>query len=331
MKRKSSDASLKTLFLGIFLGTTMLLISSELSIRKYDTRYVRGFSDNRVQRNIPELKPYDLVYDGRRNTVPLVIKEYNLIFFLRAKVASSEWIRFFMRLENNTHWCSKHNHLNVKGTMTLLSDYSLDEAQSMMDDPKWTKAMFVRHPKPRLLSAYLDKFVGHKRRFTESTCKMYGNLGGKNVTTCIEAVNREDFSFFLKEITTVNDQNVHWRSIYSTVDEKWWPFIDKIYELGDKSDEVVKGFLQSIKSNIDGVSAWDRTGKTGWGDNERDCNSLGDSAFMEKKDSRHKTDANSKMRQYYTPDLEKFVEQHYADDLNNPYFQFSPIKLFVDS
>jgi hypothetical protein len=328
MMRNSRDISLRALLIGIFVGATMLLISSELNIRKYDTRNVRGFSGDRLKRNIPKLKPTDLIYNGRRNTVPLVIQEYNLIFFLQAKVASTEMVRFFMRLENKTEWCNATIHANVKGTMTLLSDYSLDEAQSMMIDPKWKKAMFVRNPKPRILSAFLNRFVVLRDRFITKTCPQYARLGGKNVTECIEAVKREDFSFFLKEITTVNHENVHWRSIYSTVEEKWWPWIDEIYEMGDNS-EVFKTFLQSIKSNIDGVSAWDRTGKTGWGEYEVDCN--GDHAFMEKKDSRHATDANSKMRQYYTPDLEKFVEQRYADDLNNPYFQLTPIKLYVDS
>ena len=328
MMRNSRDISLTALLIGIFVGATMLLISSELNIRKYDTRNVRGFSGDRLKRNIPKLKSTDLIYNGRRNTVPLVIQEYNLIFFLQAKVASTEMVRFFMRLENKTEWCNATIHANVKGTMTLLSDYSLDEAQSMMIDPKWKKAMFVRNPKPRILSAFLNRFVVLRDRFITKTCPQYARLGGKNVTECIEAVKREDFSFFLKEITTVNHENVHWRSIYSTVEEKWWPWIDEIYEMGDNS-EVFKTFLQSIKSNIDGVSAWDRTGKTGWGEYEVDCN--GDHAFMEKKDSRHATDANSKMRQYYTPDLEKFVEQRYADDLNNPYFQLTPIKLYVDS
>jgi hypothetical protein len=31
-----------------------------------------------------------------------------------------------------------------------------------------------------------------------------------------------------------------------------------------------------------------------------------------------------------TPELEKFVKENYADDLNNPYFQFEPIELFKD-
>ena len=330
MKKNSSD-SLKPLLIGIFIGAIMLLISSEMTIRKYDTRYVRGFPGNqRMKRSTPRLEETDLIYKKKRNTVPLVIKEYNLIFFLQAKVASSEWLRFFMRLENKPQWCSHAVYSTMRETMTRLSDYSLEDAQSMMTDTKWRKAMFVRHPKPRILSAYLDKLVKRNKYFKLHTCPMYAYLSQKNETECIEAADRQDFSFFLKEITTVNHENVHWRSIYSTVDEKWWPWIDEIYDMENLSENV-KTFLQSLKSNIDGVSAWDRIGKTGWSENERDCNSVGDSAFMEKKDTRHKTNANDKLRRYYTPELEKFIEERYADDLNNPYFQFSPLKLYVDS
>eukprot|EP00558_Chaetoceros_sp_UNC1202_P007240 CAMPEP_0197248216 /NCGR_PEP_ID=MMETSP1429-20130617/36451_1 /TAXON_ID=49237 /ORGANISM="Chaetoceros sp., Strain UNC1202" /LENGTH=117 /DNA_ID=CAMNT_0042709345 /DNA_START=146 /DNA_END=499 /DNA_ORIENTATION=- len=94
--------------------------------------------------------------------------------------------------------------------------------------------------------------------------------------------------------------------------------------------EDAEHFLKEIKSIKDGVSAWDRIGSTGWGDNERDCGALGTSAFLAKKDSRHKTNARDHMLSYYTPELERFVEQHYADDYNNPYYQFSDMKLFPE-
>ena len=90
-------------------------------------------------------------------------------------------------------------------------------------------------------------------------------------------------------------------------------------------------FLQSINSTIDGVSAWDRIGKSGWSDNERDCNTMGDSAFLEEKDTRHKTNAVNKLKKFYTPELERFVEKQYEKDYNNPYFHFAPMTLFPEN
>ena len=153
---------------------------------------------------------------------------------------------------------------------------------------------------------------------------MYGKLTG-DYDGCVDG--RADFSFFLYNITTTMNENVHWRSSYSRVDEKWWKWINYIANM-EHLNEDAEHFLKSIHSNIDSVSAWDRVGKTGWGDNERDCDHLGTSAFLAKKDHRHKTNARDKMLQYYTPELEKFVETHYAQDLNNPYFHFSKLQLF---
>ena len=275
--------------------------------------------------NAPTLTSDDLIYKFSRNTVPVVNEEYNLIFFLVAKAASSEWIRFLMRLQGQDNWCAEGCiHERETNGLKYLSDYSLDEAQEMMTSTKWTRAIFVRNPKPRILSAFLDKAVGHSGHFKKSNCPIFADRGG-DLDVCIE--KHTDFDFFLYNITTTLGKNVHWRSIYSRVDEKWWPWVNYVANMENLGNDA-EDFLKSIKSNKDGVSAWDRIGKTGWSDNERDCDSLGDSAFLAKKDTRHKTNAKDQMRQYYTSKLENFVEIHYADDLDNPFFRFSDVQLF---
>lgn len=278
----------------------------------------------------PKLLTSDLIYNDKRNTVPIVNEEYNIIFFQVAKVASSEWSRFFIRLHNddsNLEWCSNdriHDH-NANG-LKYLSDYSIKEAREMMLSPDWTKAIFVRHPKPRILSAFLDKAVEKSDHFVQETCKRY-QAKGKSYDDCI--YHHEDFDFFLHEITTTLKDNVHWRSIYSRVDEKWWPYINYIGNMDNLSDDA-KTLLQSIHSNKTGVSAWDKIGTSGWSDNERDCESTknSDGEFLAKRDVIHTTRASEKMLKYYTPKLEQFVEDHYADDLDNIYYDFDPIHLF---
>ena len=119
--------------------------------------------------NAPTLTSDDLIYKFSRNTVPVVNEEYNLIFFLVAKAASSEWIRFLMRLQGQDNWCAEGCiHERETNGLKYLSDYSLDEAQEMMTSTKWTRAIFVRNPKPRILSAFLDKAVGHSGHFKKS-------------------------------------------------------------------------------------------------------------------------------------------------------------------
>jgi len=193
----------------------------------------------------------------------------------------------------------------------------------MMTSSEWTKAIFVRHPKPRLLSAFLDKAINHTEHFDNFACPVYQRKGG-DLEECIEM--HVNFSFFLHKITTVLSNNVHWRSIFSRIDEKWWPSIDFVGNMENLSQDT-EIFLKSLHSKVGGVSAWDRVGKTGWGDSERDCRG-GTSAFLGERDNGHQTNARDKMLEYYTPSLEIFVESHYADDLNNRYFHFEEVELY---
>ncbi len=274
--------------------------------------------------NAPSIEMTDIIYKSGRHTIPIVNTEYKTVFFLVAKAASSEWLRFFYRLNKSQIWCESHTHDRMHEGLDMLSDFSIEEATEMMTSPEWTRAIFVRNPKPRILSAFLDKAVQHDESFVRDKCPNYERLGG-DLQECIE--RHTDFSFFLQNIVPTMHDNVHWRSVYSRVDEKWWPWINYVANM-EHLDQDAEHFLKSIKSSVDGVTAWDRIGKTGWGENERDCDHLGGSAFLQKKDERHHTDARTKLRNYYTPELEKFVEIHFADDYNNPYFQFSDLKLF---
>lgn len=271
------------------------------------------------------LNPRDIIYSTSRNTVPIVNEEYKTIFFQVAKVASSQWTRFFMRLEGNPEWCSNSARMHDRqiNKLTFLSDYSVTDAEEMMKSSEWTKAVFVRNPKPRILSAFLDKAVVHSDHFGNFTCTVYGMKGG-NMSECVE--KHHDFSFFLLNITTSLNKNVHWRSIYSRIDEKWWPFINFVGYMEHLSTDTRK-FLQSIRSSRHGKSAWDFMGKTGWGDDERDCHG-GNSSFLGERDNHHQTNARNKMIEYYTPNLERFVEYHYADDFNNHFFHFDELHLF---
>ena len=326
----------------------------------------------------------DLIYSTKRNTVPIVNEEFKTIFFQMAKVASSQWTRFFLRLEDNPLWCSKdfirYGH-NIKANgLTYLSNYTLSEAEAMMNSPEWTKVTFVRHPKPRLLSAFLDKAVEHSGYFQQNTCNVMARakvkvkvkvntreshececddgdgdsqgdcdqkLKQKYLKECIN--KHEDFEYFITNVTRTLPLNVHWRSIYSQIDEKWWPSISFIGNMDNLADDT-ETYLRSIRSNRDNATAWERLGSTGWGRGDGDLNNCipGKSAFLELQERgninnaegqsqgqgksavlrAHQTNARRKMLKYYNPSLEKFVEVHYADDLNNHFFRFESVQLF---
>ena len=48
----------------------------------------------------------------------------------------------------------------VTTNLTYLTDVPPKYAERLLLDPEWTKAVFVRDPKERVLSAYLDKAIG---------------------------------------------------------------------------------------------------------------------------------------------------------------------------
>jgi hypothetical protein len=303
-----------------------LLLLSILACIIYRARVARGVdSSTQVQQIIqntietrrklsdePKLLPTDLIYNSNRKTVPIVNVEFKIIFFQVAKTATTQFTRLFMRLADNPQWNddSFDVHSRENNNLTYLYDFSLEEAEQMMINDEWEKVIFVRHPKPRMLSAFLDKAVHHSKHFERSTCQVYASKGGGNLKECIRL--HENFEFFLKKITTSLNQNVHWRSITSRIDEKWWPkisFVGNMEHLSRDTENLLKS-----RKNSNGVTAFARTGKTG----------------LSEKSEQHKTDSNKKLARYYTPELERFIEKRYEDDLKSQYFSFEKLVIFRD-
>jgi len=309
------------------------------AVENIDVKTSNGYSTREMKSDIPEIELHDLIYipEPYHNTSPIVNEEYKVIFFHVAKVASTEFKRFFARLEGSPQWCAGNQGKNIHrpevNKLKHLSDFSREEAQEMMTSPEWNKAIFVRHPKPRVLSAFLDKAVVNSDNFEREFCPVYVTKGKGDLDTCIE--KHQSFDFFLRNFTSLPyvNENMHWRSIYSRIDEKWWPFINFVGDM-DNLNEDAKTLLSSIHSSVDGVSAWDRVGTSGWSDVYDNCDiaeqSPGSFLGIDNMNLHHKTNAREKMLKYYTPELERYVEERYADDLSNPYFRFSPIKLFPE-
>jgi len=272
------------------------------------------------------LKKNDIIYQKRtdgRNFSPVVNEEYKVVFFMIAKDASSEWKRMFVRMTGSPNWCAHWIHKPEVNGLKHLNEYPIDQAQEMMTSPDWTRALFVRNPKDRVLSAFLDKVLKHGKDFKNHECRRYGKQG-YSTQYCID--NHRDFGFFLKNITTTV-MNVHWQPIYDKIDGKWWPYINFIGHVQDLNEDA-RRLLKSLTSETDGMSAWDHWGTTGWGGDEHECEQNHTKAFLEKNDARHETDAHEKLRKYYTPELEIFVEEHWKNDFNNPYYEFTPVELY---
>jgi hypothetical protein len=184
--------------------------------------------------------------------------------------------------------------------LKYLCDYSLQEANEMMTSSEWTRAMMVREPKQRFISAFLDKSVRNDHRHIIDRCC--------RDESCVEPA--QTLEGFLELCRTCQDD--HWRPQQNRLDYKYWPYLDWVGHV-EMAAADAKELLQRI-------GAWDEFGATGWG-------AEGESSIFESKEAAgagtHSNYAQWEVWKWYTPDLEKQVESFYRGDYENPLFNFT--------
>ena len=100
--------------------------------------------------------------------------EHRLILTCLPKVASSWTLKLMLRMcgENRSSWDPEIRSARVHSLATrkphMVSHLTPEEATRRFLDPSYTRAIVVRDPLERLLSAYQDKIVGERRREKES-------------------------------------------------------------------------------------------------------------------------------------------------------------------
>lgn len=273
---------------------------------------VRVTSDVHVANvSTPSLKLHDKIFfGGRKMNQPHVLQDYKLIFFSFPKVGCTEW-RQLARKALGLPRTTQSIHDPKTNGLRYISDYSLEEAQEMITSPDWTRAVFIREPKERVLSAFLDKFVGPYPYFEKhGFCSGFEQI-------CKKKQKEKNFSFFLNLTLSISD--VHWRPQRNLIDEKWWPYIDYIGFMHNISNDA-KTLLQRVKHSATGTTLWEDVARTGWGEE-------GKFAFMETaRHGRIANNAKDRLREYYTPCLEMFVEKHWAKEWESGLFE--PFQLF---
>lgn len=167
----------------------------------------------------------------------------------------------------------------------------------MMTSPDWTRAIFVRDPKERFLSAFMDKALQYPQFIRSKCCK--------ETKDCDKGVKMP--LGFLNLIQTCH--NDHWSQQHYRVEQKFWPYINFVGNFETQQQDA-KRLLQQI-------GAWDVYGKSGWGKS-------GDLEIFQKATNtqKHVTNSKSKASQWFTPELERMVETYYEVDYLNPKFNF---------
>lgn len=116
--------------------------------------------------DIPDISKQEIKKLKRTfSSSPIVVPKYKLIFFWNEKSGCAYWKRLFQHIQG-IHLKNVTNpiHSPENNGLIFLKDFHDTDVIRMMYDDSWIKAVFVREPRQRILSAYLDK--GHLKRFT---------------------------------------------------------------------------------------------------------------------------------------------------------------------
>jgi hypothetical protein len=254
----------------------------------------------------------DSIYQrGNWDGSPVVLEEYNLIFFTSAKVGCTVWKQLFRRIMGLEDWRAEATkrllpwNPEING-LKYLYDYDRETASRMMTSPEYTRAIFVREPKERLLSAYLDKGVANSWFMYNKCCPSTWN--------CTEAA-KESLSSFFDLIQWC--KNNHWSPQSRRMQDKYWPYINFVGNMESVAADTERLLRQ--------VGAWDQFGMSGWGEG-------GNMSIFGTKAGGvgriHATNARDRLRVHYTPELEKKVDLYYASDYANSFMNLTRMQIY---
>jgi len=135
-------------------------------------------------------------------------------------------------------------HDPQRNGLICLAQFPREKQREMMTSPLWTRAIFIRDPIKRLISAYSEKVLKEfpdrpaGNYFKESCCGPQPSAHVSNQCDTLMPYNdpvTEDilpFSDFVKEFM-IHCNDVHWRSQSSRMTEASWKTINLVGEFGN--------------------------------------------------------------------------------------------------
>lgn len=256
------------------------------------------------------VKPNDTFYRSRYES-PVIIETHKLLFVPIPKVACTQWLQLFRRMAGQTDWKRRSGGQpytpSING-LTYLSDYNLTRVQHILTSPEWTRAVFVRDPKERFLSAYLDKVVHTQHIVLRACC-------GKTLDC---ADNQTTFTQFFHMTETCH--NEHWDVQSHRLTPAVWKTVNFVGHMGAAT------LGRDASRLLARVGAWEDYAREGWGPDGQQAMFA---ATETSSAQRHATRAQERMRQYYTPGLERQVEYRFREDYANPVFQLTQQPIFT--
>ena len=262
------------------------------------------------------IDPQDYIVSQHLGASPIVVERYKLIFFYVPKVGCTVWKQLFRRMMGYTDWKEKFPHDTRSNGLVYLHQLNLTYATEIMNSPDYTRAIMLRDPKERLLSAYLDKALHDQGSYLLDACC-------KSTRTCWTPTitgGGGTFADFFR--LTQRCMDTHWRPQSQRMEEKYIPLLDVIGHM--------KTMERDAKRLLQRIGAWDDYGASGWGvhGNESIFQSKG---TVSHATSQNKADSRQRLAQFYTAELEKIVDLKYAKDYDIPEYRLWKQPIFPSS
>ena len=268
---------------------------------------------------------------------PVVIESHKLLFFTVPKNSCSEFKMLFRRMMGFKDWKtvgSMEDRLHNPATNGLkyLGSYPKEQQAEFMTSPEWTRAIFLRDPRERVLSAYMDKGLTKYKQYkfvaggyVKSHCcgmkvglKTEKDLSKERARIersnphCLpifpfeESNTPENFPFedFVRNFMR-QCPDAHWALQSKRMTESSWKMINFVGHL--------RTFQQDGHALLNRIGAFEEFGLEGWGPHN--------GKIFETNFVKHATSAKNKTNTFYHSnfsEVETLVLQHYRKDYEHP-------------
>jgi hypothetical protein len=273
-----------------------------------------------------------LMISNKWDVSPIVIEEYKLLFFSVPKIAATTFKHLFRRMMGHANWNETTQngvlpHAPAANGLTYLWHYNITTAEHFMTSPEWTRAIFVRDPQARLVSAYKDKVLTQngwymRQKYCGITQEMpHGTTKSpkcprslRNPLQSPECQNLAPFEKIITKDVLPLDRFMKDFLIKCPDDPHWKPQAKRLAPVVWKQLNFVGRFehlYDDARRLLEQIGAWDKYGSNGWeGGAIFKTNTAGHRTSFSTNSS---SSSNSSSQLFMPKSLELFYDQYRMD------------------